>query len=124
MVRGLNTSAEPELGWLGEFAKGRFLDRFRVTHLSRPSTGTDFRRRFLSLLSFKFREFGSIMALSVIEAANTGAKTIDAGRGRGMFNILPRSVSFVLIMAVCRINIIGALDFILSFRSQTAPIVC
>ncbi|KAF8550100.1 DUF699-domain-containing protein [Imleria badia] len=55
MVRGLNSSAERDLEWLGEFAK-------------------DFRRRFLSLLSFKFREFGSVTALSILEAANAGVK--------------------------------------------------
>ncbi|KAI0753892.1 GNAT acetyltransferase 2-domain-containing protein [Irpex lacteus] len=58
MVRGLNSSSEEELQWLGEFAK-------------------DFRRRFLSLLSFKFREFGSVTALSVLEAANVGVKKLD-----------------------------------------------
>ncbi|EPQ51169.1 DUF699-domain-containing protein [Gloeophyllum trabeum ATCC 11539] len=55
MVRGLNSSADDELGWLGEFAK-------------------DFRRRFLTLLSYKFREFGAVMALSVLEGANAGVK--------------------------------------------------
>ncbi|CAL1712686.1 unnamed protein product [Somion occarium] len=58
MVRGLNSSTEAELEWLGEFAK-------------------DFRRRFLSLLSFKFREFGSVTALSVLEAVNSGVKKFD-----------------------------------------------
>ncbi|KAK2459458.1 hypothetical protein APHAL10511_008518 [Amanita phalloides] len=58
MVRGLNSSAEGELEWLAEFAK-------------------DFRRRFLTLLSYKFREFGSVTALSILEAANTGAKKSD-----------------------------------------------
>ncbi|EMD40168.1 hypothetical protein CERSUDRAFT_46607 [Gelatoporia subvermispora B] len=57
MVRGLNSSVESELEWLGEFAK-------------------DFRRRFLSLLSFKFREFSSVMGLSVLEAANAGVKML------------------------------------------------
>ncbi|KAI0314072.1 DUF699-domain-containing protein [Amylostereum chailletii] len=61
MVRGLNASGEGELEWLGEFAK-------------------DFRRRFLSLLSFKFREFGSVMGLSVLEAANAGVKYLDADK--------------------------------------------
>ncbi|KAF8720306.1 hypothetical protein AX14_011063 [Amanita brunnescens Koide BX004] len=55
MVRGLNTSTKGELEWLAEFAK-------------------DFRRRFLSLLSYKFREFGSVTALSILEAANAGTK--------------------------------------------------
>ncbi|KAJ8695895.1 N-acetyltransferase 10 [Pleurotus ostreatus] len=58
MVRGLNSSTEGELEWLTEFTK-------------------DFRRRFLSLLSFKFREFASVTALSVLEAANTGLKKAD-----------------------------------------------
>lgn len=57
MVRGLNTSTNSELEWLGEFAK-------------------DFRRRFLSLLSFKFREFGSVTSLSILEAANNGVKIL------------------------------------------------
>ncbi|KAF8811910.1 DUF699-domain-containing protein [Phlegmacium glaucopus] len=55
MVRGLNTSVESELEWLREFAR-------------------DFRKRFLSLLSYKFREFGSVTALSILEAANAGIK--------------------------------------------------
>ncbi|KAI0276813.1 GNAT acetyltransferase 2-domain-containing protein [Russula aff. rugulosa BPL654] len=58
MVRGLQSSTNEELGWLGEFSK-------------------DFRRRFLTLLSFKFREFNSIMGLSVLEAANAGVKYIE-----------------------------------------------
>lgn len=58
MVRGLNSSTESELEWLGEFAK-------------------DFRRRFLTLLSYKFREFGSVTALSILEATNAGLKKPD-----------------------------------------------
>jgi N-acetyltransferase 10 len=46
----------------------------------------DFRRRFISLLSFKFREFGSVTALSVLEAANAGVKTLDENSSRGEFN--------------------------------------
>jgi len=57
MLRGLNSSTDGELEWIGEFAK-------------------DFRRRFLTLLSFKFREFGSVTSLSVLEAANVGAKKV------------------------------------------------
>ncbi|KAI1794931.1 DUF699-domain-containing protein [Ganoderma leucocontextum] len=63
MVRGLNSSTESELEWLGEFAK-------------------DFRRRFLNLLSFKFREFGSVTALSVLEAAKAGVKRLDEDPAR------------------------------------------
>ncbi|PIL22780.1 hypothetical protein GSI_15475 [Ganoderma sinense ZZ0214-1] len=65
MVRGLNSSTESELEWLGEFAK-------------------DFRRRFLNLLSFKFREFGSVTALSVLEAANTAVKKLDEDPARAL----------------------------------------
>ncbi|KAI0695980.1 GNAT acetyltransferase 2-domain-containing protein [Cytidiella melzeri] len=65
MVRGLNSSSEEELQWLGEFSK-------------------DFRRRFLSLLSFKFREFGSVTALSVLEAANSAVKKIDEDPSRAL----------------------------------------
>jgi len=53
MVRGLNSSKPEEMEWLAEFAK-------------------DFRRRFLTLLSYKFREFGSVTALSMLEAVNAG----------------------------------------------------
>ena len=35
----------------------------------------DFRKRFISLLSYKFREFASITALSVLEAATSGDTT-------------------------------------------------
>src|SRR5271168_3240244 len=38
------------------------------------SNSVDFRRRFSSLLSFEFRRFPSVLALSVIEAANAGSK--------------------------------------------------
>ncbi|RDB21639.1 RNA cytidine acetyltransferase [Hypsizygus marmoreus] len=65
MVRGLNSSVESELEWLGEFAK-------------------DFRKRFLSLLSFKFREFGSVTALSVLEAANAGLKAHDQDKAKDL----------------------------------------
>lgn len=78
MVRGLNSSSESELGWLGEFAKGatRIPVRRELCKLitGRPS---DFRRRLLSLLSFKFREFGSVMALSIIGAADEGVKRLE-----------------------------------------------
>jgi N-acetyltransferase 10 len=78
MVRGLNSSAHGELEWMEEFAKGGEMllslcsGSFNVYRLC-----VDFRRRFLSLLSFKFREFSSITALSVLEAADIGAKRLD-----------------------------------------------
>ncbi|KAG2094228.1 GNAT acetyltransferase 2-domain-containing protein [Suillus discolor] len=65
MVRGLNSSADGELEWMGEFSK-------------------DFRRRFLSLLSFKFREFGTVTALSVLEAASVGVKKLDGEKSRAV----------------------------------------
>ncbi|KAG1849922.1 GNAT acetyltransferase 2-domain-containing protein [Suillus subalutaceus] len=65
MVRGLNSSTDGELEWMGEFSK-------------------DFRRRFLSLLSFKFREFGSITALSVLEAADIGVKKLGGKKSRAV----------------------------------------
>ncbi|GAA5883429.1 hypothetical protein JCM16303_003792 [Sporobolomyces ruberrimus] len=56
MIRGLNKNMEETGRWLGDFA-------------------VDFRKRFISLLSFKFREFGSIAALTMLEAANSGDST-------------------------------------------------
>ncbi|GAA5997679.1 ribosome biosynthesis protein KRE33 [Rhodotorula paludigena] len=52
MLRGLNKNADESSRWLGAFS-------------------ADFRKRFITLLSFKFREFGSITALSILEAAST-----------------------------------------------------
>jgi N-acetyltransferase 10 len=49
---------------------------------------TDFRRRFLTLLSYKFREFGSVTALSVLEAANVGVKSIDNSESYSMYIFL------------------------------------
>lgn len=87
MVRGLNSSTDSELEWLGEFAKGLCDCN---PHLVRYNTllmyYVDFRRRFLSLLSFKFREFGSVTALSILEAANNGVKKLGAERTRGRFH--------------------------------------
>jgi Possible tRNA binding domain len=50
-----------------------------------PDVCLDFRRRFLSLLSYKFREFGSVTALSILEAANVGVKDEDGDKLRGTF---------------------------------------
>lgn len=41
----------------------------------------DFRRRFLSLLSYKFREFEAALALSVIEGA-TSAESAESASGK------------------------------------------
>ncbi|KAG8976930.1 hypothetical protein FRB90_009009 [Tulasnella sp. 427] len=40
----------------------------------------DFRRRFLNLLGFGFREFSSVMALSVLEAINNATKGSESER--------------------------------------------
>ncbi|EGS22106.1 uncharacterized protein CTHT_0016220 [Thermochaetoides thermophila DSM 1495] len=52
MIRPLQDGNDPS--WLGAFA-------------------ADFHKRFLSLLSYKFREFPSILALTIEESANAGA---------------------------------------------------
>ncbi|KAL9711453.1 hypothetical protein Ac2012v2_005998 [Leucoagaricus gongylophorus] len=75
MVRGLNTSTENELDWLSDFA-------------------TDFRRRFLTLLSYKFREFGSVTALSVLEAVNAGVK--GGGEGKPKRTLHAQELSYLI----------------------------
>jgi N-acetyltransferase 10 len=53
MIRPLQDGNDPS--WLGAFAN-------------------DFHRRFLSLLSYKFRDFPSVLALTIEESSNAGAK--------------------------------------------------
>ena len=56
MIRTLSgNSGNTDNAWLGAFAR-------------------DFHKRFLSLLSYQFRAFPSVLALSIIESANAGAK--------------------------------------------------
>ena len=56
MIRTLsNSTGNTDSAWLGAYAR-------------------DFQKRFLSLLSFQFRAFPSILALSIIESANAGAR--------------------------------------------------
>jgi N-acetyltransferase 10 len=55
MLRPLRTRDSEDGSWLGAFAN-------------------DFHRRFLSLLSYQFREFPAVMALSIDESADSGAK--------------------------------------------------
>ncbi len=62
MLRGLNKNADEAGAWLGAFS-------------------VDFRKRFIALLSYKFREFASVTGLSVLEAANAG--DISARRALG-----------------------------------------
>ncbi|KAJ5084867.1 RNA cytidine acetyltransferase [Penicillium alfredii] len=54
MLRTLATGTN-DASWLGAFAR-------------------DFHRRFLSLLSYQFREFPSVLSVSICESANAGAK--------------------------------------------------
>ncbi|KAI4137296.1 MAG: hypothetical protein L6R39_007357, partial [Caloplaca ligustica] len=54
MLRTLATASN-DSAWLGAFAR-------------------DFHKRFLSLLSYQFRTFPSVLALSINESANTGAR--------------------------------------------------
>lgn len=54
MLRALAAGVN-DASWLGAFAR-------------------DFHRRFLSLLSYQFREFPSVLSLSICESANAGAK--------------------------------------------------
>jgi hypothetical protein len=65
---------------MGEFSKGGHISFYMRKVIN---CCIDFRRRFLSLLSFKFREFGSVTALSVLEAANIGVKKLDEEKTRG-----------------------------------------
>ncbi|KAG8682733.1 hypothetical protein FRC09_016557, partial [Ceratobasidium sp. 395] len=64
MLKNLGEIQEGEENWMGAFAQ-------------------DFRRRFLSLLSFQFREFGSATALSVLEAvSNTEQRSGRSAQGK------------------------------------------
>ncbi|KAL8954393.1 MAG: hypothetical protein Q9183_007146 [Haloplaca sp. 2 TL-2023] len=57
MLRTLSNSSndDNDSAWLGAFAR-------------------DFHKRFLSLLSYQFRAFPSVLALTIIESANAGSK--------------------------------------------------
>ncbi|KAG8728752.1 hypothetical protein FRC12_021522, partial [Ceratobasidium sp. 428] len=73
MLKNLGEIQEGEENWMGAFAQ-------------------DFRRRFLSLLSFQFREFGSVTALSVLEAvSNTEQRS-----GRSAQEITLQELNFLL----------------------------
>ncbi|KAF2151262.1 nucleolar ATPase Kre33 [Myriangium duriaei CBS 260.36] len=55
MLRTLDASSVSDPAWLGAYAR-------------------DFHRRFLSLLSYQFRTFASVQALSIEESANSGIR--------------------------------------------------
>lgn len=58
MLRPLSTSINTNPSWLGAYA-------------------SDFRKRFLTLLSYQFRTFSSVQSLSISESANRAVKDID-----------------------------------------------
>ncbi|GAA5894697.1 hypothetical protein JCM8208_006047 [Rhodotorula glutinis] len=72
MIRGLNKNEDEAKRWLGDFS-------------------IDFRKRFIALLSYKFREFSSILALSILESASSldtasGRRTLVSTDVRDMFS--------------------------------------
>ena len=71
MLKTLNGEVAGSSNWLAAFAQGE-LGRYQNhdAKLTYNPLGADFRRRFLSLLSYKFREFDASLALSVIEGAS------------------------------------------------------
>jgi len=83
MVRGVGhsdgSSKSPQVEWLTEFAKG--LHRLLTGQTILTKRLLDFRKRFLSLLSFRFCEFGSVLGLQVVEAANAGTHDPE-GKGQ------------------------------------------
>lgn len=71
--------------WLGAYSQG--------THYIKNTLTVDFRRRFLSLLSFEFRKFPSVLSLSIIEAANAGAKFHPIPRKRRFPNLMDLTIA-------------------------------
>lgn len=66
MLRGLGgENAAEAKGWMSDFA-------------------LDFRKRFIALLSFKFRDFPSVTALSMLEAANAAEVSKDKSTGESI----------------------------------------
>ncbi|EUC59788.1 nucleolar ATPase Kre33, putative [Rhizoctonia solani AG-3 Rhs1AP] len=70
MIKNLGDVQEGEEHWIGAFAQ-------------------DFRRRFLSLLSFQFREFGSTPALSILEAISNAEQKAEIGLTELNFLLTP-----------------------------------
>jgi N-acetyltransferase 10 len=68
-----------------------------VTDLGRY---VDFRKRFISLLSFKFREFGSVTALSLLEATNSGVKKLDEDGSKGWLFSSPGGLTSLMLILV------------------------
>lgn len=64
MLRTLTTGSN-DAAWLGAFAR-------------------DFHRRFLALLSYQFRDFPSVLSLSICESANAGARLDSSASPRAL----------------------------------------
>lgn len=79
-----------------EFAKGGY-HLIRLVIALIPALVQDFRRRFLTLLLFKFREFGSVTSLSVIETVNAGVKKLDEDKSRGGYPSSSKSYSILIL---------------------------
>ncbi|KAM0789838.1 hypothetical protein ACM66B_006685 [Microbotryomycetes sp. NB124-2] len=72
MLRHLNKNEQVASTWLSSFS-------------------IDFRKRFITLLSYKFREFAAVTALSILDAANAGDRSatgnvVVAGDVRELFS--------------------------------------
>jgi N-acetyltransferase 10 len=82
MLKTLNGEVAGSSNWLAAFAQGeaRHFDRIQSSFADHKDC-TDFRRRFLSLLSYKFREFDAALALSVIEGASS-ADSAESASGQ------------------------------------------
>jgi Possible tRNA binding domain len=86
---------------------GRVCERCVSSHFvliphSAHECGSDFRRRFISLLSYKFREFGSVTALSILEAVNVGVPKNGGGVGdAGELSFLPFATAQVAHVPLC-----------------------
>lgn len=73
MLRPLENSANEDSSWLGAFSR-------------------DFHRRYLQLLSYQFRDFASVFALSVSDAARQGTiKFADAADGNAKSQSLTKA---------------------------------
>lgn len=73
VVRWLS-SGNGKLGWVAEFAKGEYLIRSCLCCDADPVSSVRLqvpRRRFLTLISLKFKEFGSVTSLCVIGGMKT-----------------------------------------------------
>ena len=85
MIRGVHADDGQNSAWISDFAKGEQLVPAKSQWLM---LAIDFRKRFISLLSYKFREFPSVMSLSLLEAANAGIKDNSDGAAQASTSTL------------------------------------